>query len=505
MVLTRNALKYTAVCAALWLLAPVGARGQADPDWRWGRIANPGFQNLPIRSTLFFTGSAKDGTTPYGYSAPVNTHLYTAHPTDAAQLTWSQSQASRDLALNQMVAAGVNVVTMSSWGEDFLAPQDSWGRWAPMQCAPQSHDELFAAAAGKSLLITPLIESRANWTFRAEFPANGFSIAPGTVSQIENLVRRYLQNPAHPEWADRWTKVYNRHGEPRYAVTILHASSDRLSPGDHAAYAAGFDAIAEKVLVDTGVKVGFFLDALPRNSPSAPGAFRPTPAETGPELAARSSILGLANFIPEIWADVPNETQRIAWKRDFSAAWAATGIPFLMDVSPGYDAHLVFPGSVQYGHNETWRTALSQMVRDFGQDGLVYNSWNGYTEAMTAVATQEYGDAYREWLRAMTHADVPGDANSDGRVDAQDAAILAAYWGQTGATWAMGDFNADGTVAAEDAAILAANWNAATAQTTPSTAAEPSSCLLLAAVAAMVASLRRPSKTEPRPLSEPRP
>jgi hypothetical protein len=379
----------------------------AGPDVRWGSIANPGFEQQPIHTTLFFTGSAKDGSTPYGYLAPENTQFYTVHPTDDAHLKWSETPAARDLALNQMVDVGINVVTMSSWGEDFLSPQDSWGLWAPMQCAPPSHDELFAAAVGKPLLITPMIESRANWAMRDEFPTWGGQVAPGTVSQIKNLVDRYLLNPAHPEWADKWTKVYDRNGEMRYAVTLIHASSNRLSPGEDAAYAAGFDAIAQKVFDDTGVKVGFFLDALPRQSPYAPGVFKPSAEQTGPELAARTSILGIQCFIPEIWADVTTETERINWKRDFSESWAATGIPFLMDVSPGYDAHLVFPGSVEYGYDKTWMTALTGMVADFGQDGLVYNSWNGYTEGMAAVPTLEDGMTYYEWLDRLTAVPEP--------------------------------------------------------------------------------------------------
>jgi hypothetical protein len=53
------------------------------------------------------------------------------------------------------------------------------------------------------------------------------------------------------------------------------------------------------------------------------------------------------------------------------------------------------------------------------------------------------------------------DANRDGAVDAEDAAMMAENWGKDNATWAMGDFNWDGTVNAADAAILAANWNPA--------------------------------------------
>ncbi|MBN2216785.1 MAG: hypothetical protein JW719_05380, partial [Pirellulales bacterium] len=53
---------------------------------------------------------------------------------------------------------------------------------------------------------------------------------------------------------------------------------------------------------------------------------------------------------------------------------------------------------------------------------------------------------------------LPGDANYDGTVDEEDAAILAGNWGRANATWAMGDFNLNGRIDAADASVLAANW-----------------------------------------------
>jgi len=54
---------------------------------------------------------------------------------------------------------------------------------------------------------------------------------------------------------------------------------------------------------------------------------------------------------------------------------------------------------------------------------------------------------------------IPGDANNDGKVDAEDAARLAANWLKTsGVGWEEGDFNEDGRVDDLDASILAANW-----------------------------------------------
>ena len=56
-------------------------------------------------------------------------------------------------------------------------------------------------------------------------------------------------------------------------------------------------------------------------------------------------------------------------------------------------------------------------------------------------------------------ANIPGDANGDGKVNEIDAAILAANWQmQSDANWYEGDFNGDGKVDDIDATFMAANW-----------------------------------------------
>ena len=371
------------------------------PQGIWGRLANPEFENERIKTSLFFAGQSRDGSSRYGCSASSNLDLYTVHPNDSRNRTWSQHVENRDFVIDQMVSAGLNVVSMSSWGEDFLPCDASWVPSAPMQTAPGAHDELFTAAVSKHLLIIPFIESRADWAFRDEFPywSDG-SLAPGTQSQIINLIDRYLKNPAHPEWADSWAQVYDRNHEPRYAVTIIHASSNQLKVGDDQAFAAGFDLLAETVFQATDVRVGFFIDTLPPNS-NAPGKFKPSPEKTGSMLFQTNAILGIQSFIPEIWVSgSPSESQLIRWKKDYSRRWLETGIPFLMDISPGYNASIVFPASIRYGFSTNWQDALTGMVTDYDEDGLAFNSWNGYTEGMAAVPTLEYGDRYYRWLQA---------------------------------------------------------------------------------------------------------
>ena len=369
----------------------------------WGRLAGAGFENKRIKATLFFAGQALDGTNAYGCTpAPGdNRSVYTMHPRDSFQLAWSQNPSSRQAVMNQMTEAGINVINMSSWGESFLPCAWVSGA-APMQTSPTAHDQLFTAVVGKPLLIVPFIESRGGdlpWTFRGEFPRRpDGQTAPGTVSQIVNLVNRYLKNPAHPEWADRWAQIYDQHGVRRYAVTIIHAASDYDATTD-ATFAAGFDRIALEVKRQTQVDIGFFIDALPREFPAL-GKFKPTPETTRPFLWRSQSMLGVLCFIPEIWMGSTNTSDVIRWKREFSRRWFETGIPFIMDVSPGYDAHIIFGGS-GYGISAFWRNELTKMVRDFGSAGVMFNAWNGYTEGLVAVPTTEHGDEYFKWLQSL--------------------------------------------------------------------------------------------------------
>ena len=368
----------------------------------WGRLASPGFHNQKIKTTLFFPGQARDGIQYYECDTVPEISNYTVHPIDPRHLLWSANQTNPDFALGKMEAAGLNSISMSSWGEDFLPCTSGWSISAPMQSAPGSHDELFEAAANHDLVIIPFIESRGDWTLRDEFPTTiEGDVSPGAVSQIVNLIERYLQNPQHPEWASRWALVWDQYHQSRYAVTLIHASSNRLTSTAHASYAQGFDLIADEVFNQTGVRIGFFIDPLPPNS-NAPGIFKPIPESTGPELLNTDSILGIQSFIPEIWhPGAPSEAQLIAYKDNYSQRWSQTGLPFLMDVSPGYDAHIIWQNAIVYGFSLTWQISLTQMVVDFGADGLVYNSWNGYTEGMAAVPTFEYFDQFYIWLQTL--------------------------------------------------------------------------------------------------------
>ena len=91
------------------------------------------------------------------------------------------------------------------------------------------------------------------------------------------------------------------------------------------------------------------------------------------------------------------------------------------------------------------------------------------------------------WTIAV--AALPGDANSDGKVDINDLTIVLARYNQTGMTWSQGEFNGDGSVDINDLSIVLANYNA-TSGIGPAAVPEPS-CLVLLGIGAFALLLIR--------------
>ena len=117
-----------------------------------------------------------------------------------------------------------------------------------------------------------------------------------------------------------------------------------------------------------------------------------------------------------------------------------------------------------------------QYWRSFVADGWDDCTW-GRTTGSPEVNSVARWNAV-EFSERGLGADLPGDANSDGKVDAADAAALAANWLKAdGAIWSQGDFNGDGSVDGADAAILAANWQVGAGSSVA--VPEPSSFILL--------------------------
>ncbi len=375
-------------------LASTSVQGEAE----WGRLANPGFEGQPIKSAFFFAGSSRDGSQFYEFRPSANTSLYTIHPSDSRHLRWSESEANRAFAVDTMVAAGVNVIAMSYWGP---RGTDNWAYWAPMQTSTYSHDELFRIAKSRAILIAPYLEVYAQtdqspgYSFADCFPGTAQNPAPALVARIKDLVDRYLLHPQDPGWAQRWAQVYDRTGQKRYLVCLISVASNQAGLSDQG-FAEGFDRVADRIYLDTGIRVGFAIDAMP------PGTylyapFLPSAETTGPWLAQRSSILAIQCYFSGHSIGVNDEATIIAWKQRFSSKWINTGIPFIQDVSPGYDAHIVFAGPHVFGNTDSFRRAQTALVHKLKCQGVTFTAWNGYTEGYAGVPTVEYGDGTYLW------------------------------------------------------------------------------------------------------------
>ena len=86
-----------------------------------------------------------------------------------------------------------------------------------------------------------------------------------------------------------------------------------------------------------------------------------------------------------------------------------------------------------------------------GIEGEIGPLWPG-----SWTIQDSFGNALRFDVMALPL--IPGDANGDGRVDAQDLNSVGINWQMDGKEWADGDFNGDSRVDASDLNILALNW-----------------------------------------------
>jgi hypothetical protein len=182
-------------------------------------------------------------------------------------------------------------------------------------------------------------------------------------------------------------------------------------------FANGFDAIANAIFDTTQVSIGFVLDATIRpvifGQPAFVNDYYPTSAypacsaDAGAALLMQRSLLAIQAYAPEgTLSPERSEVERVDLKRRYLANWAATGIPVFMDLTIGYDGHLVFqPGphmqSGIWGNNASWRVELLR-IQPRAFPGSAFTTWNGYTEGYAVVPTTEFGQSAFRWVQRIT-------------------------------------------------------------------------------------------------------
>ncbi|MGV3720956.1 MAG: hypothetical protein ACO1SX_08595 [Actinomycetota bacterium] len=145
----------------------------------------------------------------------------------------------------------------------------------------------------------------------------------------------------------------------------------------------------------------------------------PTPlpaygSHDGPEpsvLAATASVLAVNPFNitsqgsgPAKPQDEITEEERLAYAESILTRWSGSGLPLIAPVIPGYDAHIVFPGSGVYGFNPTWRTRQKELAVQYGDGGVSIDTWNGWTEGYAIPPSVEDGNVHMRWARQVVKA-----------------------------------------------------------------------------------------------------
>lgn len=105
------------------------------------------------------------------------------------------------------------------------------------------------------------------------------------------------------------------------------------------------------------------------------------------------------------------------------------------------------------GQFDSYPTDFAAQLEAIKQSGLTVKT---FQDALTDVWAQ-LGISEPE---EPTQPIIPGDINTDDKVDEDDATILFANWGDHGQTTNVpGDLDHNGSVDDDDATILFANWS----------------------------------------------
>lgn len=361
-----------------------------------GLLASPGLDQNPAKAIYFFPGEGSDDS------------LWTTHPLDIRDRHWNSDDSTRGWVLDRMVAAHVNTVVASWWST--LPESSPMALTSPRSPISPSWQWLVDAVGTRPLVILPAIESGLDprqWQFADEFPS---SEPAGLVDRIGWLCDAFAGR------MERWARIYDAAGNPRYAVNIIHTCSHLLTPDSDAAFADGFNTVATAVRDRYQIDVGFTLDTIVDPYYSA------IPLQAGSHLAHTASILAIHGFESEIFSPAVhpgdnnadgNISNMADWKRKAMNDWIATGVPVILDVSNGYDGRKVFGdatwhwGDTADSTDDRWRNWMSQL-KNPSIAGISVDCWNGYTEGFAMVPSREHGDTAYNWLTDLLEPDPRG-------------------------------------------------------------------------------------------------
>lgn len=379
-----------ALGAFLGSVPPPALAASASLAHPWGRIANGTHRGEKVLSALFFAGPPNPGSAP----------LYTRHPLDADKLN------DTDYALRQMASVGLNTIKLSYWGHDgeadtsaptWLFSQTRWpgdakpGKYTEAEQIALARD-FFIRARANGLLVAPMLEVGPQFPFFSQFPAN----LDGLVGRAAWLLKNFGNEP-------NWLRINDQNGQPRHVLWLIETvHGGPISPDT---FGDGFGTAAIRLKQQTGYEAGFIIDPTP---------LPPYGPEAGPEpeaLKRHASVLAINPFnitsqgiAPHAKLTEISETERQQYAESVLRRWAASGIPLIAPIMPGYDAHKVFPDLPVYGFSAAWRQRQKNLAVRYETDGISIDIWNGWTEGYAIPPSVEAGDINMTWVQETVKA-----------------------------------------------------------------------------------------------------
>ena len=208
-------------------------------------------------------------------------------------------------------------------------------------------------------------------------------------------------------------------------------------------------------------------------------------------VADGGGIGGVAEALAIRW--IEQDAGSVRWMiraGDLTAYTGTTlqaGVDYLFDLVYEPAGELSGAGSlmVEFRNADTGAIVASAILGDLALSGFDLNAFGLLSldfDRITPAANVYIDDLV---YSIVSPPYIPGDANSDGTVDDEDASILGAHWRTAVTAWTDGDFNGDAVVNDADAAILAAHWGQTAGGDAPTP--EPSTLVLLLGALVMLA------------------
>lgn len=342
----------------------------------WGLLANTGLENQPVKGIYFFPGDPK---THVFFTLESNLPTRDYNWNDTSPLGFSV----RQMVVSEMAGTGANVIFAQYSG-----------LYSDIHFVNNTIDSFlnvfYASKIVNGPYIVPALEKsfQCNGSCPPDTPPT-FSpdndIAPKStvgVDYLNFLITKLYVNGL----LDKWAKVYDRFGQPRYAIQIAEAAAKKLKSGDDDGYTSALDEIADELERDNGITIGFLLTPVELNVPYY-SILSDHPYRMA-NLSGCKSCLGIVPYFSElpgvttfcqhkmssnfrgfVDCNIGGDIDAIArQKKDRAKLWANSGVPFYVDVDAGYDAHLVF--------NPMAGAASGRAVGSlFGETGYTFDHW----------------------------------------------------------------------------------------------------------------------------------